>query len=84
MCFVRLARANLSFLSAASGRAEVVLEAVATSVVATGRSGEGEDDLLEDADDEDEDEEEEEDELEMVLFRLVDTAISSSISSNSS
>jgi hypothetical protein len=83
MCFVRLARANLSFLSAASGRAEVVLEAFATSVVATGRSGEGEDDLLEDADDEDE-EEEEEDELEMVLFRLVDTAISSSISSNSS
>ena len=83
MCFVRLARANLSFLSAASGRAEVVLEAFATSVVATGRSGEGEYDLLEDADDEDE-EEEEEDELEMVLFRLVDTAISSSISSNSS
>ena len=73
----------MSFLSAASGRAEVVLEAFATSVVATGRSGEGEDDLLEDADDEDE-EEEEEDELEMVLFRLVDTAISSSISSNSS
>ena len=73
----------MSFLSAASGRAEVVLEAVATSVVATGRTGKGEDDLLEDADDEDE-EEEEEDELEMVLFRLVDTAISSSISSNSS
>jgi len=84
MCFVRLARANLSFLSAASGRAEVVLEAFATSVVATGRSGEGEDDLLDDADDEDEEEDEEEDELEMVLFRLVDTAISSSISSNSS
>ncbi len=46
MCFVRLARANLSFLSAASGRADVVLEAFATSVFATGRSGEGEDDLL--------------------------------------
>ena len=84
MCFVRLARANSSFLSAASGRAEVVLEAFATSVVATGRSGKGEDDLLEDADDEDEEEDEDEDELEMVLFRLVDTAISSSISSNSS
>ena len=27
MCFVRLARANLSFLSPASGRADVVLEA---------------------------------------------------------
>ncbi len=49
MCFVRLTRANLSFLSAASGRADVVLEACATSVVAAGRSGEGEDDLLEDA-----------------------------------
>jgi hypothetical protein len=34
MCFVRLARANLSLLlSAASGRAEVVLEAFATSVL---------------------------------------------------
>ncbi len=75
MCFVRLARANLSFLSAASGRADVV---------AAGRSGEGEDDLLEDADDEGEEEDEEEDELEMVLFRLLNTAISSSISSNSS
>jgi hypothetical protein len=54
-------------------------------VVAVDRSGEGEDDLLEDADDEeDEEDEEEEDELEMVLFRLVDTAMSSSISSNSS
>ncbi len=86
MCFVRLARANLLFLSAASGRVDVVLEAFATSVVAASRSGEGEDDLLEDADDEEEeeDEDEEEDELEIVLFRLVDTAISSSISSNSS
>ena len=84
MCLVRLARANLSFLSAASGRADVVLEAFAISVVAAGRSGEGEDDLLEDADDEEEEEDEDEDELEMVLFRLVDTAISSSISSNSS
>ena len=74
----------MSFLSAASGRAEVVLEAFATSVVAAGHSGEGEDDLLEDADDEEEEEDEDEDELEMVLFRLVDTAISSSISSNSS
>ena len=83
MCFVRLARANLSFLSPASDRAEVVLEAFATSVVAAGRSGDGEDDLLEDADDEDEDDEDE-DELEIVLFRLVDTAMSSSISSNSS
>jgi hypothetical protein len=82
MCFLRLARANLSFLSAASGRADVVLEAFATSVVAAGRSGEGEDDLLEDADDEEEEEDEEEDELEIVLFRLVDTAMSSSISSN--
>jgi hypothetical protein len=85
MCFVRFARANLSFVSSASGRAEVVLEAFATAVVAAaGRSGEGEDDLLEDADDEEEEEEEDEDELEIVLFRLVDTAISSSISSNSS
>jgi hypothetical protein len=85
MCFVRLARANLSLLSAASGRADVVLEACATSVVAAGRSGEGEDDLLEDADDEeDEEDEEEEDELEIVLFRLLDTALSFSISSNSS
>jgi hypothetical protein len=82
MCFLRLARANLSFLSAASGQADVVLEAFATSVVAAGRSGEGEDDLLEDADDEEEEEDEEEDELEIVLFRLVDTAMSSSISSN--
>ncbi len=84
MCFVRFVRANLSFLSSASGRAEVVLEAFATAVVAAGCSGEGEDDLLEDADDEEEEEEEDEDELEIVLFRLVDTAISSSISSNSS
>ncbi len=84
MCFVRLASVNLSFLSTASGRADVVLEAFATSVVAASRSGEGEDDLLEDADDEEEKEDEEEDELEIVLFRLVDTAISLSISSNSS
>jgi hypothetical protein len=84
MCFVRLARANVSFMSAASGRADVVLEAFVTSVVAVGRSGEGEDDLLEDGDDEEEEEDEEEDELEIALFRLVDTAISSSISSNSS
>jgi hypothetical protein len=84
MCFVRLARANLSFLSPASGRADVVLEACATSVVAVDRSGEGEDDLLEDADDEeDEEDEEEEDELEIVLFLLLDTAFSFSISSNS-
>ncbi len=76
MCLVRFARANLSFLSSASGRAEVVLEACATSVVAAGCSGEGEDDLLEDADDEEE-EDEDEDELEIVLFRFVDTAISS-------
>ncbi len=76
----------MSFLSAASGRADVVLEACATSVVAAGHSGEGRDDLLEDADDEEdeEDEEEEEDELEIVLFRLLDTALSFSISSNSS
>ncbi len=61
----------------------IVLEACATSVVAAGRSGNGEDDLLEDADDEeDEEDEEEEDELEIVLFRLLDTALSFSISSN--
>jgi hypothetical protein len=85
MCFVRLARANLSFLSPASGRADVLLEACATSVVAVDCSGEGEDDLLEDADDEkDEEDEEEEDELEIVLFLLLDTAFSFSISSNSS
>jgi len=84
MCFARLARANWSFLSPASGRADVVLEAFATAVVAVDRSGEGEDDLLEDADDEeDEEDEEEEDELEIVLFRVLDTA-SFSISSNSS
>ncbi len=81
MCLVRLARANLSFLSSASGRAEVVLEALATAVVATGSSGDAEDNLVEDADDEEE-EDDDEDELEMVLFRLVETAMSSSISSN--
>jgi hypothetical protein len=81
MCFVRLARANLSFLSSASGQAEVVLEAFATAVVAAGRSGDAEDDLVEDADDEEE-EDDDEDELEIVLFLLVDTAMSSSISSN--
>jgi hypothetical protein len=52
MCLVRLARANLSFLSSASGRADVLLEALATAVVATGRSGDAEDNLVEDADDE--------------------------------
>ncbi len=52
-------------------------------MVAVGRSGDAEDDLVEDVDDEEE-EDEDEDELEIVLFRLVDTAISSSISSNSS
>jgi len=82
MCLVRLARANLSFLSSASGRADVVLEALATAVVATGHSGDAEDDLVEDAVD-DEEEDDDEDELEIVLFRLVDTAMSSSISSNS-
>jgi hypothetical protein len=83
MCFVRLARANVSFLSSASGRAEVVLEALETAVDATGRSGDAKDNLVEDADDEEEDDEEE-DELEIFFFRLVDTAMSSSISSNSS
>jgi hypothetical protein len=83
MCLVRLARANLSFLFSASGRADVVLKALATAGVATGRSGNAEDDLVEDADDEEE-EEEDEDELEIVLFLLVDTAMSSSIPSNSS
>jgi hypothetical protein len=82
MCFVRLARVNLLFLSSASGRADVVLEALATAVVATERSGDAEDDLVDDADDEEEDDDDE-DELEMVLFRLVETAMSSSISSNS-
>ncbi len=81
MCFVRLARLNLSFLSSASGRAEVVLEAFATAVVAVGHSGDAEDDLVKDADDEEE-EDDDEDELEIVLFLLVDTAMSSSISSN--
>ena len=83
MCLVRLARGNLSFLSSASGRADVVLEALATAVVATGCSGDAEDDLVEDADDEEE-EDDDEDELKIVLFRLVDTAMSSSISLNSS
>ena len=73
----------MSFLSSASGRADVVLEALATPVVATGRSGDAEDDLVEDADDEEE-EDDDEDELKIVLFRLVDTAMSSSISLNSS
>ncbi len=59
----------------------MVLEALATAVVATGRSGNAEDDLVEDADDKDE-EDDDEDELEMVLFRLVETAMSPSISSN--
>ena len=67
MCFVRFARANLSLLSASSGRADIVLEALATAVVAAGRSGEGEDDLLEDTDDEEEEEDEEEDELEKLF-----------------
>jgi hypothetical protein len=74
MCLVRLARANLSFLSSASGRADVVLEALATAVVAVGCSGNAEDDLVEDADDEEE-EDKDEDELEIGLFRLMDTAI---------
>ncbi len=56
-----------------------MLEALATAVVATGHSGDAEDNLFENADDE---EEEDEDELEIVLFRLVDTAMSSLISSN--
>jgi hypothetical protein len=81
MCLVRLARANLSFLSSATGRADVVLKALATAVVSTGCSGNAEDDLVEDADDEEE-EDDDEDELEIVLFRLVDTEISSSITSN--
>jgi hypothetical protein len=60
-----------------------VLEALATAVVATGPFGDAEDDLVDDADDEEE-EDDDEDELEMVLFCLVETAMSSSISSNSS
>ncbi len=67
---VRLTRANLSFLSSASGRAGVVLEALATAVVATGRSGDAEDDLVEVADD-DEEEVEDEDELEIVRSKFV-------------
>jgi hypothetical protein len=74
-------RANLSFLSSATGRAEVVLEALATAVVATGCPGDAEDDLVED---DEEEEEDDEDELEIVLFRLLETAMSSSMSSNSS
>jgi hypothetical protein len=58
-----------------------VLEAFATAMVATGCSGDAEDDLVKDADD-DEEEDDDDDELEIVLFRLVDTAMSSSISSN--
>ena len=58
-----------------------MLEALATAVVSTGCSGNAEDDLVEDADDEEE-EDDDEDELEIVLFRLVDTEISSSITSN--
>jgi hypothetical protein len=54
MCFVRLARANLSVSSSAFGRADVVLEALTTAVVATGRSGDAEDDLVEDTDDKEE------------------------------
>ncbi len=75
---------NLSFLSSASGRADVVLEALATAVVAAGCSGDAKDNLVEDADDEEEEDDGDEDELEIVLFRLVDTAISWLISSNSS
>ena len=78
---MRLARTNLSFLSSASGRADVVLEALATAVVATGRPGDAEDNLVED---DEEEEEDDEDELEIVLFRLLETAMSSSMSSNSS
>jgi hypothetical protein len=60
-----------------------MLEALATAVVATGRSGNAEGDLEDYVDDEEE-EDDDEDELEMVLFLLVETAMSSSISSNSS
>ncbi len=83
MCLVRFARANLSVLSSFAGRVEVVVKALATAVIATGRSGNAEDDLVDDADDEEE-EKEEEDELEIVLFLFVETAMSSSILSNSS
>jgi hypothetical protein len=47
-----------------------VLEALATAVVATGRSGDAEDDLVEVADD-DEEEVEDEDELEIVRSKFV-------------
>jgi hypothetical protein len=53
-----------------------VLEALATAVVAAGCSGDAKDNLVEDADDEEEEDDGDEDELEIVLFRLVDTAIS--------
>jgi hypothetical protein len=76
MCLVRLARANLSFLSSSAGRVIVVLEALAAAVVATVHFGDAEDNLVDDADDKEE-EEDEEDEQEMVLFLFVDTAISS-------
>ncbi len=69
MCLVRFPRANLSFLSSFAGRVEVVLETLATAVVATGRSGDTEDNLIDDADDEEE-EDDDEDELEIVLLLL--------------
>jgi hypothetical protein len=82
MCLVRFARANLSFLSLFAGQVEVVLEALATAVVATGHSGNAEDNLVDDADDKEE-EEDDEDKLEIVLFLFMETAMSSLISSNS-
>jgi len=79
MCLVRFPRANLSFLSLFAGRVEVVLKTLSTAVVATGRSGNN--NLIDDADDEEE-EDDDEDELEIVLLLFVETAMSSSISSN--
>jgi hypothetical protein len=58
-----------------------VLETLATAGVAMGRSGNTEDNHIDDADDEEE-EDDDEDELEVVLLLFVETAMSSSISSN--
>jgi hypothetical protein len=54
MCLVRFARAKLSVLSSFAGRVKVVLEALATAVVATGLSGDAKDYRVDDADDEEE------------------------------
>jgi hypothetical protein len=72
---VRFARGNLSLLSSADGQVVVVLEALATAVVAMVCSGKADSDFVDDAEEEEE-EDDDEDELEVGLFHFVDTFIS--------